>query len=148
MTKLLKLRPTIWITVVVYLFIVGAGTAIAGLCCKLDGERSTHNSDQCAHSQHHAAVPAVHDHFGESEHTAAGESRCECSILPIGAANSSVLTYGAVVSSAWMHGAAYAPYLNGSPLNSGVRSVGGRYPPLVSDFKPILKSLQTVFLLI
>ena len=67
MTKLRKLRPTIWITVVVYLLIVGSGTAIAGLCCKLDGERSTHNSDQCAHSHEHAAVPAVHDHFGESD---------------------------------------------------------------------------------
>ena len=148
MTKVRKLRPTIWITVVVYLLIVGSGTAMAGLCCYLDGGRSTHDGDECAHSHEHAAVPANHDCSSESDHTAAGGSCCNCSILPIGAANSSVLIMGAVASSAWMHGAAYAPYLNGSALNSGVRSVGGRYPPLVSDFKPILKSLQTVFLLI
>ena len=148
MTKLRKLRPTMWITVLVYLLIVGSGTAMAGLCCNLDGGRSSHYAEQCAHSHEHAAVPAVHDHFGESEHTAAGESRCECSILPIGAANSSILTYGAVASSVWMHGAAYAPCLISSPLNSEISSGGGRYPPLVSDFKPILNSLQTVFLLI
>ena len=34
-------------------------------------------------------------------HTAAGDSRCHCSILPIGAANSSIDTYGAVASFMW-----------------------------------------------
>ena len=148
MTKLRKLRPTIWITVVVYLLIVGSGTAMAGRCCYLDGGRGTHDGDECAHSHEHAAVPAAHDCSSESDHAATGDSCCNCSILPIGAANSSVLIMGVVASSVWMHGAAYAPCLIGSPLNSGVRSVGGRYPPLVSDFKPILNSLQTVFLLI
>jgi hypothetical protein len=148
MTKLLKLRPTIWITVVVYLLIVGSGMAMAGRCCYLEGARGTPDTHACAHSHGRAAVPANHDCSSESDHSAAGGSCCNCSILPTGAANSSVLIMGAVASSAWMRGAAYAPSWSGSTLNTGVHSVGGRYPPLVSDFKPILKSLQTVFLLI
>jgi hypothetical protein len=148
MEKLRKLRPTIWITVVVYLLIVGSGTAMAGLCCYLDGGQSTHDGDQCAHSHEHAAVPAAHDCSSESDHTATGDSCCNCSILPIGATNSSVLTMGSVASSAWMHGAAYAPCLISSPLNSEISSGGSRYPFLVSDFKPIFDSLRTVFLLI
>jgi hypothetical protein len=148
MTKLRKLRPTMWITVVVYLLIVGSGEAIAGRCCYLDGGRGTHDAEECAHAHEHAAVPAARDCFSESDHRATGDSCCECSILPIGAANSSVLTYGAMASSVWMHGAAYAPCLIGSPLNSEISCGRGSYPPLVSDFKPILNSLQTVFLLI
>ncbi|MGO9571309.1 MAG: hypothetical protein ACLP5H_27605 [Desulfomonilaceae bacterium] len=148
MTKLRKLRPTIWITLVVYLLIVGSGTAMAGRCCYLDGERSTDDAEECAHFHENAAVPAAHDCSSESDRTADGDPCCNCSILPIGAANSSVLPMGVVASSVWMHGASYSPCLIGSPLNSSSRSVGGRYPPLVSDFKPILNSLQTVFLLI
>ena len=148
MTKLRKLRPTIWTTLVVYLLVVGSGTAIAGWCCFLDGGISTHDAEECAHSHEHAAVPAVHDHSSESEHTTAGDSRCDCSILPVGAANSSIHTVGAGAASMWMHGAAHAPCLIGSPLDSEIPSGGGRYPPLVSDFKPVLDSLQTVFLVI
>ncbi len=148
MEKLRKLRPTIWITVVVYLLIVGSGTAMAGLCCYPDGGRGTDDAEECAHFHEHAAVPSAHDCSSESDHTATGDSCCNCSILPIGAANSSVLTMGAVASSVWMHGAAYAPCLISSPLNSEISCGGGRYPFLVSDFKPILDSLQTVFLLI
>lgn len=148
MTKLRKLRPTMWITVVVYLLIVGSGTAMAGQCCYLDSGRGTHEGHECAHSHESAAIPANHDCSSESDHTAAGGSCCNCSILPIAAANSSILTMGAVASSVWMHGAAYAPCLISSPLNSEISSGGGRYPFLDSDFKPILNSLQTVFLLI
>ena len=147
MTKVRKLRPTIWITLVVYLLIVGSGTAMAGQCCSLDHSRSTDAAEECAHFHEHAAVPAAHDCSSESDHTAAGDSCCNCSILPIGAVNSSVLTIGAAASSVWMHGAAYAPCLIGSPPNSEIPGGGGRYPPLLSDFKPILDSLQTVFLL-
>jgi hypothetical protein len=148
MTKLRKLRPTIWITLVVYLLIVGAGTAMAGQCCYLDGEWGTHEGHECAHSHEHAAVPPAHDCSSESDHTATGDSCCNCLALPIAAANSSVLTVEPVASSVWMHGAAYAPCLIGSPLNSEWPTVGGRHPPLVPDFKPILDSLQTVYLLI
>lgn len=148
MTKLRKFRPTMWITVVVYLLIVGSGTAMAGRCCSLDHSRGTDDAEECAHFHEHAAAPAAHDCSSESDHTAAGDSCCHCSVLPVAATNSPTLTVEPPASSVWMHGAAYAPCLIGSPPNSGVRSVGGRYLPLVFGFKPILDSLQTVFLLI
>jgi hypothetical protein len=146
MTKLRKLRPTIWMTLVVYLCIVGSGAAMAGWCCYTDGDRNAHHTDGCAHE--HAAVPPTHNHSAESNPATETGSLCDCRILPTSAVNSSVPTVSAVAASIWMHGAAYAPCLLHALLDSDMSSVGGRHYPLLSDFKPILFSLQTVFLLI
>lgn len=149
MTKLRKLGPTVWITLLVYLLIVGSGLAIAGRCCYTDNHQSASRTDGCADShEHETGGSPSHDCSSESDRGASGDPCCHCSILPIGAANSSVLTMEPVASSVWMHGAAYAPCLVGSSLNSENSSGGGRYPLLLSDFKPVLNSLQTVFLLI
>jgi len=148
MTKLRKLRPTMWITLVVYLLIVGSGAALAGQCCYLDSGRGALDSDACHHTHEQGAVSAVNGHASELEHTATGASRCDCSLLPISTANSAVPTLGAAASSVWMHGAAYASCSIDSSLVSEIPSGGDHSPPLVSVYNPVLKALQTVFLLI
>jgi len=148
MTKLRKLRPTIWITLVVYLLVVGSGAAVAGQCCYVDSGQSTHDSEACHHSHEQGTVPAVNGHSSESEHPATGASRCDCSLLPRGAANSAVPTLGVAASSVWMYGAGYASCSIDSPLVSELPSGRDHSPLLVSIHNPVLNALQTVFLLI
>jgi hypothetical protein len=147
MTRLRKLRPTIRITLVVYLFVVGSGTAMARRCCYLHSIQGMHSADVCSRFHAHARNHAVHDHNPVSKYSAAMDRQCHCLILPTGTVNSSINTFEAAEFSRCIHGAAYAPCLTGLTLDSQATN-GGRHPPRLSDFKPVSESLQTVSLLI
>ncbi len=147
MTQLRKLRPMIRITLVVYLFVVGSGTAMAGRCCYLHSGQGTHHEDVCARFHTHANDHAVQGPNPTSSYSAAIDWQCHCLILPTGTVNSSEYTFEATALFKWMHGVAYAPCLTDPTLDSQAPS-RGRHPPRLSHFKPIAESLQTVSLLI
>jgi len=148
MTKLRRLGPTMWITLVVYLFVVGSGTSMAACCLSSDRGGTAQDEHECSHSHKHAAAPSAHDHSSEPNQAPASDSQCHCSILPVGAANSSGATLGTAASPESVQGTASALCLIDPSLDSVTYGGGGRYPPQVSGLNSILNSLQTVLLLI